>query len=635
MKKLLWSILCSFLIAACCKDHKETENIGLGTDTIEVATPINIKDFIEGEWVADYAIEDPKGYRWEILKFQESGIMYFSNYSDNSAKSHVYVNGTYTIDGNVIKTNCELGWTNLYYTYNAELHVTQIDEYTLKADIFVGGQIIETNTYIKVIEKIELSNGIINPDYVKLLSGKKIIGFRSHNNYIATVDENTGEIKSEWSGSTYIDVITDKGTAALEVNINNILYFDYEDYVGATLKDIVKVFNRQNATEDNVLIYNYNENFYPSLQQKSGNWRSMGIRLNSTSGYVDNISLIAKDDVWFTEYQISDFLSDRYTMYQRDSSYNDSMGIPPSEYYKVKEYYIGNSLQEAKVGVTWNSESKILSFVDLKDEHRNTVDYGHFMLMTADEIRIIMGEPDYSRSDEWMAYRIGGKYANVIKFSFKNRDSNKIKKKVQEIDVFLYNDADINTPVSELDEKYEFENEMADTRVYNCSSPQMLVDIWLGNNTTTKLIQYVYHGLDLETDEGYLWPEYASLVLNNVTDIKAAMGEPVETITDQIVFRTYQFMGVFWYYDIKGNDHIKRVAVNRNLRWINATNFAVFLKDNINSSDITSYLGRLYSYQEKESDTEAGVYVYKTTIRYIDIWIEYDSTNGVVYYFRK
>ena len=633
MKKILWFIFVGLFVMACCNDEKNSKTNDFGMDTTVVVTPNSINEFIEGEWVADYAIDDPKGYRWEIIKFQESGMMYFSNFSERNAISHEYVNGTYSIEGNVIKTNCQLGWSDVYQTYNAELHVKQVDDYTLNADIVVGGQVVETNKYIKVIDKIELEKGDILPDYSKMMNGRAIQKFKSHNNYIATVDEKTGRINSEWSGSTYIDIVTDKGTAAVQINVNSILYFDYEDYVGATMKDIVGVFDRQNTTEDNVLVYKYNENYYPSLQQKSGNWKSMYIRLNSISGFVDNISLVAKDDVWFTDYQISDYLSGRYTTYQRTIKYDPIIGVSEAELEKSKDYYIGNSLEEAKVGVAWNTDSKVLSFVDLKDEHRNTVDYGHFMGLTAEDVKIIMGEPAYSKADEWIAYHIGGRYTNVIKFSFKNRDTNKNKKSIQEIVVHLYDDMDIDAAVSILDKKYEYDNELADTRVYNSYNPKMLVDIWLGNTTTTKLIQYVNRELDM--DDGGLLPDYAAVVLNSVDDVKGSMGEPVETSTEQLPFGTYQFFGVFWYYDVKGNDYVNRVAVNRSNRWTNATNIVVYLKDGINPSDITSLLGNLYNYQEQDSDPDDGIFVYSTEIRNFDVWIEYDSKNGIIYYYRK
>lgn len=560
--------------------------------------------------------------------------MYFSNYSEKNATSHDYINGTYSIEGNIIKTNCQLGWSNLYQTYNAELHVKKVDEFTLDADIVVGGKIVETNTYIKVIEKIELDRGDILPDYAKLLDGKTILKYKSHNNYIATVDEKTGRINSEWSGSTYIDIETDKGTAALQVTVNSILYFDYEDYVGATMKDIAGVFDRQNATDANILIYKYNENYYPSLQRKSGNWKSMSIRLNSISGFVDNISLVAKDDVWFTDYQISDYLSERYTMYQRKIEYDGRMGIPVSEFDKTKDFYIGNSLEEAKVGITWNTDSKTLSFVDLKDEHRNTVDYGHFMLMTAEDIKTIMGEPPFANKDEWIAYRINGRYANTIKFSFKNRYSNKIKKTIQEIDVFLYSDININEAVSVLDKKYEFSDEIADTRIYNSSSPKMMIDIWLGNNTTTKLIQYLYRGIDLDTDEGYLWPEYAPIALKGFDEVKEAMGEPDESVIGQSALKESWYRGAIFFYDIDNNDYVERIALTRCPGKLTA-NIAVLLKDNIESENIIKYLQRLYIYREKRSDPDNGVFVYSIELNYSEVWIEYDSINGVIYYFTQ
>lgn len=68
MRNLLWSLLLGLLTIACSGDDKKSGADVSNTDTVDIVTPINIMDFIEGEWVADYAIDDPKGYRWEILK---------------------------------------------------------------------------------------------------------------------------------------------------------------------------------------------------------------------------------------------------------------------------------------------------------------------------------------------------------------------------------------------------------------------------------------------------------------------------------------------------------------------------------------------------------------------------------------
>ena len=352
MRKLLWLILVGPLIASCSDDNNKIGVNDSGTDTT-VVSPVNLEKLIIGEWVADYAVDDPKGYRWEILKFLDNGLLYFSNYSHNTKALNTYVNAEYSVKDSVIITNCLLGWSDLYETYNTEIRILKMNEYELEAELWRGNNVIEKNTYRKVIGELEINQDEISPNYQLLFKERTISGYKSHNNYIAVVDEETGKITRGWSGSTYIDVMTDKGTALLHIINNSILDFDYVNCIGKTKESIIDVFD-YGYEENNYIYYLYNANYYPELQAKSGNWKTMGVLVNPMTGLTEAIVLIAKDDIWFTEYQIFDYLSETYSVYEDGTE----------EGYKA--FVSGQSLANSKVGMSWNSVSQTLSFISIQ-----------------------------------------------------------------------------------------------------------------------------------------------------------------------------------------------------------------------------------------------------------------------------
>lgn len=347
MKKFIFSFLCGMLIVSCCSEPNPEP------DSTSVAPPL-IKDYLIGEWVADYAIDDPMGYRWEIIKFLESGELYFSNYSDKNKLANDYINGNYTVneEDSTVSTSCILGWSDLYETYNTTIHLSNISDYEFKAELSRGGKIIEAKTYKKVIGEIELEEDETTPDYKALTKGRTILGYKSHNSFIASVAAD-GKIKKGWSGSTYIDIETDKGTALIQVTVNNILYFDYLDCIGKPAENIVDVFD-YGYSEDNKIYYLYNSSYYPDLQRQSGNWKAMGVSINPATNLVEAIVLIAKDDVWFTDYQIYDFLKQYYTVYEKGTENT------------YKAFLSGDSFLNSEVGVAWDNEYKTLSFIAIQ-----------------------------------------------------------------------------------------------------------------------------------------------------------------------------------------------------------------------------------------------------------------------------
>lgn len=443
--------------------------------------PLPIANNITGEWVADYAIDDPQGYRWEILKFLESGVMYFSNYSETRSTSNSYVNGTYTIGDSTITTNCLLGWGgDNTLQYNTEIRLSHIDAYSMKADIWRGSEKIASNTYQKVIGSIDLDRGDITPDYSKLLGGMTPRSFHSHNPYVATVDDR-GTISSQWSGSTYIDITTDKGIAALQVNVNSIFYFDYENYIGTTMKDIVKVFEERTSTEKNVMVYSYNDYYYPALQRKSGNWNQMRIRLNSTSGLVDVITLYAREDINYTDYQIEDFLNARYKV----ANGSESSTLDEAQQRGNKTFFF----EDANLGVAWNKDSRALRIFKLDNDLQTNVDYGHFMGMEKNDVEAIMGNPQYVASNgEWISYEVNGKWTKTVVFRFINNSTKQLKSSVQVINVRLHDSFGVEEAQEKLSAKYELIDEGSDCCIYQSEDPNMRVYLYF---SPTNQIQYV------------------------------------------------------------------------------------------------------------------------------------------------
>lgn len=377
MKRILLCILCAVLIAACDDKKNETEN-----------TVIVAKDLIEGEWVVDYAEDSPEGYSWEIIKFLESGVMYFSNYSEKKDIHHNYVNGEYTIKDNIIATNCQLGFSDLYKTQNSDIKVLSINEYEMEVELVVHDDLskhIANNHYKKVVGSIEIGHDETTPNYHTLCKSGKILGYKSHNGYIVNVNEETGALKGVWAGSTYVDIITDKGTAVLYVSVNTMFDYDYENIIGLPMDSIPKAFkfaridsNVEGShiykdgyyptiiSSEGTWIYIYNSDYCPALQAKSGNWDYMEVVFNKTTKKTEAISLVAKDETWFTQYQLADYLTEKYYLYDKEpEEYWDREGTLIKVQNTWKAYINTPTLDKSSVGISWNGKD-VISFVGIQ-----------------------------------------------------------------------------------------------------------------------------------------------------------------------------------------------------------------------------------------------------------------------------
>jgi hypothetical protein len=387
MKNVFFAMLCcAFTILACCKDDNEVKSSPDTTKQEVNAATIN--ENIVGEWVVDYAEDSPEGYSWEIIKFLESGTMYFSNYSEKKDIHHNYVSGTYSVKDNVIATNCQLGFSDLYLTQNSDIKVQSINEYEMVAELVVHDDTakhVATNHYKKVVGSLVIDHEETTPNYQKYCASGKILSYKSHNGYIVNVNEKTGALKGVWAGSTYIDIVTDKGTAVLHVSVNTMFDYDYERYIGLPMDSIPKAFkfarmdpNVEGShiykdgyyptiiSSEGTWIYIYNADYNPALQAKSGNWDYMEVVFNKDTKKTEAISLVAKDEAWFTQYQLGDYLEERYYLYDKEpEEYWDGEGALIKVENTWKAYINTPTLDKSTVGVSWNGK-EVISFVGVQ-----------------------------------------------------------------------------------------------------------------------------------------------------------------------------------------------------------------------------------------------------------------------------
>lgn len=208
-------------------DSGEIECKGAGRTYIVFETPaghaaiqingldkvLSFSENILGTWVTDII-----GYTWERDVFGEDGYFY-SQWSREVIfpTTNESAQGSYTIDetNKIIKISVK---TPYGQRIQCEYHITNIDRFSFDTDVYSGGDKTGVFYYQRVLSSLTLApKAVDQPNYVALVGASHITGFDSHNPKIATVDKNTGMITAVAKGITYIDVITNNGSAVVEV----------------------------------------------------------------------------------------------------------------------------------------------------------------------------------------------------------------------------------------------------------------------------------------------------------------------------------------------------------------------------------------------------------------------------------
>lgn len=431
----------------------------------------DISSIVGPLWVYDH----PEEMVWEIIRFGKTGEVGYSNEVKNWIIESE-ASGEYTIDQKTIKGYINLGGTPMDFHWV----VTALTDYEFTVKAFSSGQYVGKFTYSKQLDAIDLTIGDTTvPDYQQYMGDAKINGYKSHNDELLSVNSETGELTAIAGGQTYVDVITEQGTAVLMVSINKPKQFfamNYEEYLGVNWIVIGTDFGTGFTKIDNVLYYDYSEGSINDRQNTilDDNWSSLSFVFDSdpyAGGQVKGIQLCAKTDVWFTAEEMNQYLKEHYYVYEKGTESDYKAFINNEEY------------DQATVGITWDMTNKILMFVKITHQPVAVAlvyDYGRYMGKTRDEAKEMMtselGVNPSSETEKSLIYMLNNDNIQMIVLSFDGKET------IQGIQVRLAGNVDKDAVNEELGKQYTLFDFANETFYYTSEDAKMRIYYLLSYN---------------------------------------------------------------------------------------------------------------------------------------------------------
>ena len=308
---------------------------------------LNLSKAIIGKWIWDASY-------CEEMNFLENGKIYYSNIDVARGIYNENASGDYTIDDDNDRITLKVvpnGGTQMTVIYE----IKAINKFSFTAKFYLtNGETTGTFTYARQIDSIELGDDETRqPDYKSIVGeGTIITGYKSHNSKIVEVDSATGELTAKMGGKTYVDIITDEGTAVIEVFVKKFVEFNYEDFIGINKQGVTNTFGTLYTTSGNKIKYDYRKGSKADRQGKilDSHWDQISFLFDSTTGLVKTVSLLARKDVWFTPEEMTEYLSHKYHYNEKEST------------SEIKAFTNNEKLEEATVGITWDTTNGLLSF---------------------------------------------------------------------------------------------------------------------------------------------------------------------------------------------------------------------------------------------------------------------------------
>ena len=319
MKKHLLLITLCLIVLGCSQPQDEPKYL--------------LADSIVGEWVYDA----PSEGRWEIMKFTQSGVFFYSNTDIFWGIKNNDNSGRYTIneDSSSILGMYFLNGTSM----TLSMTVSEINDYCFSAKFQDTGLQF---TYAKLLAKFMVKpNETVTPDYSSLVKAK-ITGYSSHKPAIATVDASTGVIKGVSSGKTYIDVITEDGTAVIEIVTfdENDMFDDYTYALAKTIDEVVGIMGDNYIHRDEISVRYLSDNYV-----------------------VDTITFITglKDEthVQFVEMSINDNVSRKQVLNSLGSKYSISADHSSDN---VHIYVMDTFIERAPATIVYDEDRSIVYY---------------------------------------------------------------------------------------------------------------------------------------------------------------------------------------------------------------------------------------------------------------------------------
>lgn len=324
---------------------------------------LNVEDIV-GEWVYDH----PEEGIWEKQKFMSSGVFYYSNTSLGGWKfSNDTKDGRYSVEGdNRVTMNVVLGGV----TTKLMLKVLEITDYAYTAEYTNGNASVGVFTYAKQIGSITVKpNETYTPSYSQSVKAN-IKSYASHDETIAKVNSNDGTITAISAGHTYIDIVTDQGTAVYEVIVfdDENMFEDYSFAFGKTIQEIVDL-------KGNDYLYRNDKN---------------GLVYYSTDYLTDTVKYITgaydKTHVEFVQLYLNDNISKSKIKQYLDGKYELLSSTDNKYSYVTDKVVDGNP-----IAAIYDSNSSIISFGQILPSDRWT-DFAGLFGQTKEFVKAEMDE---------------------------------------------------------------------------------------------------------------------------------------------------------------------------------------------------------------------------------------------------
>ncbi len=326
-------------------------------------------DGIIGEWVYD----DPDNGIWERQKFMPSGVFYYSNTSLGGWKfSNDAKDGRYSVeDGGRITMNVVLGGV----ATRLMLKILEITDYSYTAEYTSGNASVGVFTYARQVGSVTVKPGATSrPDYSQAVKAV-IARYASHDEDVAKVDGADGTITAVSAGHTYIDIVTDKGTAVYEVFVfdTDDMFGDYSFAFGKTVQEIVDIKGDGYLWKDdhNGVIYLSDDYLADTVRYITG--------IHDKS-HIEYVQLCLNGRV--SKSEIKRHLDDKY-------------GEPLSAIEDRYSYVTGREVGGSPVTAIYDAEASLLSFaVDIQADR--WADFSSLFGQTKDVVKTEMSERNYS-----------------------------------------------------------------------------------------------------------------------------------------------------------------------------------------------------------------------------------------------
>lgn len=567
MKKFFILLLTAFAIASCNDDCDHQ----LPPTTPEV-------DWIIGTW---YEEEENEEVRYSI-----SGTFY-DKYCNVRRSSET--EGRYEINYETER---------LTYTYNfmgqtqfADWTITNHDEFSFT----IKSETVAAHRLEKVVEIYSMSAG--NTQQIAFAQDRPdciVQSYSSKNDRIASVSESGLITANGEKGTTYIKMVTDKGSVWAKVVVGDEcldLWYDYISLIGKSFAQVKNVLGDPHQNDGNQG-YFYAMEYHDVIKQVSF-W------LNPRTRSLETLNLILKEGV----------PSEVVLSYME------------SKYFKFKEIgkaiqFLNTSSRESSIAmIEYNQESRTIIINDINAYYNLWPDFTAFLGTDKAGIRNAAEglKMEYSfSSNSYSPYGSDyytddyGDYINMYGFVFNKTEE------MFEYWAYMAEGTDYVLIASAIGETY----------IYNQEETKQGLLVWYNEDKTIRVKLDVANSAVIYTDltlEGLpKWPDYTSAFGMSLDEIVGAYGE--------------LYLGVLPMYFI-GNNYVASVYFIIDDTTGKTTAYQLSLNKGFSIEDVDEYLSSLYvRYKVNDAKT---MYAYQDgeTRESSKLQVVFNSENGTITYY--